>query len=75
MSDDKRWDVGIETFKRVHGDVLPAPPKELAGDFGIMCIEQQFGEVWSCTVMSVRDRRIAVLGILACVHVGSRSIQ
>lgn len=67
MSDDKRWDVGIETFKKVYGDVLPAPPKELAGDFGTMCIEQQSGEVWSRTVMSVRDRRVAVLGVVAAL--------
>lgn len=63
MSDDKRWELGIETFKKVYGDVIPAPPKE-AGDFGKICIEQQFAEVWSRDVMSMRDRRLALLGVL-----------
>ena len=63
MCDDKRWDVGIETFKKVYGDVIPAPPKD-AGDFGRLCIEQQFAEVWSRDVMSMRDRRLALLGVL-----------
>jgi len=63
MSDDKRWQLGIETFKQVYGDVIPAPPKE-AGDFGRICIEQQFAEVWARDVMSKRDRRLSLLGVL-----------
>jgi 4-carboxymuconolactone decarboxylase len=63
MCEDNRWDVGIETFKKVYGDVIPAPPRE-AGDFGKLCIEQQFAEVWARDVMSMRDRRLSLLGVL-----------
>ncbi|MFN8625785.1 MAG: carboxymuconolactone decarboxylase family protein [Candidatus Binatia bacterium] len=63
MCADNRWELGIETFKKVYGDVIPAPPKE-AGDFGKLCIEQQFAEVWARDVMSIRDRRLSLLGVL-----------
>jgi 4-carboxymuconolactone decarboxylase len=50
--------------QKIYGDVIPAPKKGLAGDFGTLCIEQQFAEVWARDVMSVRDRRIGLLGVL-----------
>ena len=65
MSDNERRRVGIEMFDEVYGGIVPLPPKEVHDDFLFNTIDQLFSEVWSRRQMSIRDRRLFVMGMIA----------
>jgi 4-carboxymuconolactone decarboxylase len=50
---------GLEIMKRVHGGSAAG-----AGDFFGMTVEHLFAEVWSREALSLRDRRLLLLGLL-----------
>ncbi|MFT5442685.1 MAG: 4-carboxymuconolactone decarboxylase [Myxococcota bacterium] len=63
MADSERRKRGIEMIKEVYaGDVI-VPPEGYA--FTDVMLEQVFAEVWSRDVLSIRDRRLLLLGIIA----------
>jgi len=53
----------LEMIKRVYGDDVAPPPE--GNVFTDIMLEQVFAEVWSRDVMSVRDRRLLLMGIIA----------
>lgn len=64
MSDNERWERGAETIKDVYaGDVI-TPPKGMM-DFSDVMLEQLFAELWTRDTLSMRDKRILLLGIIA----------
>ena len=63
MADDKR-ERGARNMEDVCG--MPAPPAGF-GRFVDLTVEHLFGEVWGTAALSVRDRRLVVLGILAAL--------
>ncbi len=65
MSDNERRRLGIKMFDEVYGGIVPLPPKEVHDDFLFNTIDQLFSEVWSRPQMSIRDRRLFVMGIIA----------
>ncbi|MCH2172447.1 carboxymuconolactone decarboxylase family protein [Myxococcota bacterium] len=63
MTDTTRRERGLEMIKEVYaGDVTP--PAEGNAFMDIM-LEQVFAEIWSRDVMSIRDRRLLIIGIIA----------
>lgn len=63
MADAKRRKRGLEMIKQVYaGDVVTPPEGNVFTD---VMLEQLFAEVWSRDVLSIRDRRILLLGIIA----------
>ena len=63
MSDSERRQRGEEMIKKVYaGDVVTPPPGFAFTD---LMLEQLFAEVWSRDVLSMRDRRILLMGIIA----------
>jgi 4-carboxymuconolactone decarboxylase len=63
MAQSERRARGEEMIKKVYaGDVVTPPP---GNDFTDVMLEQLFAEVWSRDVLSMRDRRILLLGIIA----------
>lgn len=63
MADSERRKRGIEMIKEVYaGDVI-VPPEGFV--FTDIMLEQVFAEVWSRDVLSIRDRRLLLLGIIA----------
>ena len=63
MADAKRRERGLEMIKKVYaGDVVTPPEGNVFTD---VMLEQLFAEVWSRDVLSIRDRRILLLGIIA----------
>ena len=63
MSDPERRQRGVEMIQKVYaGDVI-TPPEGNA--FTDIMLEQLFAEVWSRDVLSMRDRRILLMGIIA----------
>jgi 4-carboxymuconolactone decarboxylase len=63
MSDSERRQRGLEMINKVYaGDVVTPPPGNAFTD---VMLEQLFAEVWSRDVLSIRDRRILLMGIIA----------
>ncbi len=66
MSDPKRREAGAAMMQKVYGDVVPVPP-EGSGAFADMMLEQLFGEVWTREQLSLRDRRLLTMGVIAAL--------
>ena len=63
MADATRRERGLEMIKKVYGGDVVLPPEGTV--FTDIMLEQVFAEVWSRDVMSIRDRRLVLLGIIA----------
>ena len=64
MSSSERWKKGEETIKDVYaGDVVTAP--EGAYAFSDIMLETLFAEIWTRDILSMRDKRILLLGMIA----------
>ena len=63
MGNDRR-ERGAEMMKKVYaGDVVV--PAEGASPFANLMLEQVFAEVWTRPALSVRDRRLLIMGVIA----------
>ena len=63
MADSERRKRGLEMIKKVYAGDVVVPP---AGNAFIdVMLEQVFAEVWARDVLSIRDRRLLLLGIIA----------
>ena len=71
MGDESRRERGLAKFTEVYGGKLPAPPEGTLAFFDLM-ITQLFGEVWTRPQLSVRDRRLLIIG--AIVALGERDV-
>lgn len=60
----EQYDRGAEMMRRVYGDVVPPLPEGLMA-FNDVMVRSLFAEVWDRNVMSVRDRRLLLLGVIA----------
>ena len=61
MADDGRWERGAEKIKEVYaGAVVTAPKGSMP--FSDIMLETLFAEVWTRDVLSMRDRRLLLLG-------------
>jgi 4-carboxymuconolactone decarboxylase len=63
MTDSERRKRGLEMIAEVYADDVVTPPEGYA--FTDIMLEQLFAEVWSRDILSIRDRRILLLGIIA----------
>ena len=62
-ADSNRRQRGLEMINKVYaGDVITPPEGNVFTD---TMLEQLFAEVWSRDVLSIRDRRILLMGIIA----------
>jgi 4-carboxymuconolactone decarboxylase len=65
MADSERRTRGKKLFDEVYGGIVPYPAPDKQGDFLFNTIDQLFAEVWSRTTMSIRDRRLVLIGAIA----------
>ncbi|MCX2979715.1 carboxymuconolactone decarboxylase family protein [Halieaceae bacterium IMCC14734] len=63
MADSERRARGLEMINKVYAGDVVTPDEGYA--FTDIMLEQLFAEVWSRDVLSVRDRRLLLLGIIA----------
>lgn len=64
MDDHERWELGQRTIKDVYaGDVVTAPEGTHA--FSDIMLRQLFAELWTRDTLSMRDKRMLLLGIIA----------
>jgi 4-carboxymuconolactone decarboxylase len=66
MSESDRRKKGEETIKQVYAGDVVVPP-EGASAFADLMLEQLFAEVWTREVLSMRDRRLLLLGAIAAL--------
>ena len=63
---DERRARGAKKFGEVYKGILSADPDKPTGDaFFDLMIENLFGEIWARDVMSIRDRRLLLMGAIA----------
>ena len=66
MADAERRKRGEETIKKIYaGDVIVPP--EGASAFADVMLEQLFAETWNRGGLSVRDRRLLIMGVIAAL--------
>lgn len=66
MTKDDRWERGAEMIKKVYaGDVVVAPKGAMP--FSDLMLESLFAEVWTRDVLSIRDRRLILLGAIGAL--------
>jgi 4-carboxymuconolactone decarboxylase len=63
MSDTGRRERGEEKIKEVYAGDVVVPP-EGASEFADIMLSQLFAEVWTRDVISMRDRRLLLLGAI-----------
>ena len=63
MASSERRKRGLEMINEVYAGDVVAPPE--GNVFTDIMLEQVFAEVWSRDVLSIRDRRLLLLGIIA----------
>jgi 4-carboxymuconolactone decarboxylase len=64
MDEHERWELGHKTIQDVYaGDVVTAPEGGYA--FSDIMLRQLFAELWTRDTLSMRDKRILLLGIIA----------
>jgi 4-carboxymuconolactone decarboxylase len=76
MADKYDRQKGIELFNTVYCGDLPAPPEPGVNKFNDFMLETLFGELWADETLSIRDRRLLLLGAIAAQgEDGTFSIQ
>lgn len=65
-TDDERWARGAAKLKEVYANDV-APPPRGAMPFSDLMLEQLFAEVWTRDALSVKERRLVIMGVIACM--------
>lgn len=66
MSESDRWERGAAKIKEVYaGDVITPPKGAMA--FADLMLEQLFAEIWTRDALTMRDRRLLLLGAIAAL--------
>ena len=66
MADSERRRRGAEMMSRVYAGDVKAPPAG-ASAFVDLMLEQVFAEMWTREELSIRDRRLVLLGIIGAL--------
>lgn len=65
MSNYPKREKGIEMFNEVYCGDLPQPPQEGEDRFFDFMLGSLFGDLWASETLSIRDRRLLLLGAIA----------
>jgi 4-carboxymuconolactone decarboxylase len=66
MADAERRKRGEEMLKKVYAGDVAVPPAG-ANPFSDVMLEQLFAEVWTRGGLSIRDRRLLLMGVIAAL--------
>jgi 4-carboxymuconolactone decarboxylase len=70
VSDDARLKRGLEMFDKVYGGLVPLPAPDQMDDFLTTMMSTVFADVWGRDGLSMRDRRLVVLALIAAMGEG-----
>ena len=71
MTDEERRARGEKMFKEIYGGIVSVPPEAKDAPFIDIKWRHICGDVWARDVMSVRDRRLLLIGAIAALGEGS----
>ena len=54
---------GEAMFNEVYGGIVPLQPRAQRGAFLNNTVDHLFGEIWTRDALSIRDRRLMILGV------------
>jgi len=63
-TEDSAFERGAAMMRRVYGDAIPVPPEGTMA-FSDVMVRSLFAEVWDRDVLSIRDRRLLLMGVVA----------
>ena len=66
LADQDRYERGAEMLNKVYAGEVQAPPKGTMA-FADLMVEGLFGEMWTRDVLSIRDRRLILLGVIGAL--------
>ena len=66
MAEQTRRERGEEMMRKVYAGDVVVPP-EGASPFADLMLEQLFAEVWTREGLSIRDRRLMLMGVIAAL--------
>jgi 4-carboxymuconolactone decarboxylase len=55
---------GIEMFNKVYGGIVQLPPTQGVA-FQELVLDNLFADIWSREIMTIRDRRLVLMGVIA----------
>jgi len=58
---------GTELFTAVYGQQVPLPANAAAHPFQQLMMENLFCDIWGRSAMSIRDRRLILIGVIAVI--------
>ncbi len=70
MADPARRKLGAETIAKVYAGDVVVPPAG-ANAFADLMLEQLFAEVWTRPALTIRDRRLLIMGVIAALGEGT----
>ncbi len=70
MTDEERRARGEKMFNEVYGGIVAVPPEATDSPFIDIMMRHIFGDVWARDVMSVRDRRLLLIGAISALGEG-----
>ena len=63
-TNEERWKRGAEMIAKVYAGDVVTPPRG-AMPFSDLMLEQLFAEIWTREELSVKERRLVIMGIIA----------
>jgi 4-carboxymuconolactone decarboxylase len=66
MAGSKRRERGFAKLQEVYAGDVPVPPAG-SSDFADVMLEHLFGEIWTREELSLRDRRLITMGVIAAL--------
>lgn len=60
---DERWERGAEMIRKVYAGDVVTPPKGTM-PFSDLMLEQLFAEIWTRDELSVKERRLVMMGVI-----------
>jgi 4-carboxymuconolactone decarboxylase len=66
MADSERRKRGVEMIKKVYAGDVVTPPQG-AMPFADVMLEQLFAEIWTREALSIKERRLVLLGIIGAL--------
>lgn len=63
-TNEERWKRGAEMIAKVYAGDVVTPPRG-AMPFSDLMLEQLFAEIWTREQLSVKERRLVIMGIIA----------
>lgn len=67
MSDNERLEKGLQMMETVYAGIVPMPADQVDKPMNTLALTNLFADVWGRDAMTVRDRRLIIIGAIAAM--------